>query len=120
MNRDTRPDDLRPYEPPGAPRFAIGDRVRVRLSGECRALFRRYSHLGETYHSETPARTHFEQEDGQTGAVIERPAARKRSNQGHDVLVEFDVPLDVPGSLMVAHGYAAAELEPLEDVDADR
>ena len=102
------PSDLdRPWEPWT---FKVGDRVRVRLSGECR--WARFSKaLGDG---------HLPVEDGLEGEIVDWPEGWPRGG-GHDLAVWFDSPpllvdpdTGVPGYLTRA-SYAAIELELLED-----
>lgn len=91
----------------------VGDRVRVRLSGECRI-----EHDGEKGH---PAVI-----DGATGVVTTLHAPLclivgtcLYADQGHGYFVDLDVPVsdlpDEPTNLLVGTHLAAIELEPLDD-----
>lgn len=94
------------YFEPWTPK--IGDRVRVRLSGECQYSVR----LGT---SGPAIQGHSAGEDGVTGTVIEWPlAAWMRVGQGHDFAVEYDGPIESEGLTMRGAEYAACELEPLD------
>ena len=107
------PSDLdRPWEP-WAPR--IGDRVRVRLNGECREVFKsRNKRTGDVIHDLPHAQEH----NGLTGTVIERPShlpARKNGAHCFFVLLD-DPPTSSPwGGTTTMAPFAAIELELLED-----
>lgn len=88
-------DDLRPYWP-GT--FKVGDRVRVRLSGEC--PFMRGE--GEIVHAP--------EEDGVTGTVDRVTCP---FTPGHPIDVIFDTSYRLNGQTWVGGCFAAAELEPL-------
>lgn len=87
----------------------IGDRVRVRLNGECQLQFP----------ATAPGRlADHESFDGYTGTVVQPPwnldpvAIAFLGSQGHSYAVKFD-----PGQSTVWAGdfFAACELELLED-----
>jgi hypothetical protein len=95
------------------PTFKVGDRVRVRLIGECAlkptpgSYFERIGQIG-----------HPEYENGVTGVVT---AVGRRgdylSDQGHTIDVDYDVPcrpLLPSGRWMGGGTYCAQELERLE------
>lgn len=86
-------DYWEPWQP------AVGDRVRVRLSGECgRMESGRYVH------------THIMPgADGHSGIVISTNAGGDQ----HPYHVRFDEPYLAYGTLVLSNVYAAIELEPL-------
>lgn len=111
----------RPYWQPWTPR--VGQRVRVRLSGECAA---------RQHHHDTDARRvtlgpggHYATEEGREGVIVactrQLCAEWRRDHWGHGVHVIYDEPFEIEladGSAAKAIGqaYAAIELEPLEEV----
>ncbi len=100
-------NDLRPWVPEGAREFREGDRVRVRLSGECRARFTGIR--GDTW-------GHSAIEDGAVGIVGIDPFFRNPTTPSHAIKVLFDPPLiDWPNWVRLhGMGYAPSELELLE------
>lgn len=107
------------------PVFEKGQRVRVRLNGEC--------DYRQTHHYTTWSETrgfnmamgnmvqsdHQENEGGRPGIIVHVNEVNHPANRQHVYLVKFDVPL---GSL-VCHerqemlNYCAEELEPLTGLD---
>lgn len=96
-----------PWIPEGAWMPRIGERVRVRLSGECRHQW------GEGY---CDPDGHFDFEDGLTGTVIS-PDGRPH-HAGHPIWVGWDtahrVSLPQGNLLLMGCPYALAELEPVD------
>lgn len=91
----------------------VGDRVRVRLSGECQAVCIYYRRAGAPLHKNIP--------DGRIGTVVEgHPMidandARLHARDGHTYPVEFDDAVLAPYGFIVGSHFAATELEPLDD-----
>ena len=90
----------------------IGDRVRVRLSGECRVtgLAKRFD--GTVVWIDT----HIAAENGQTGTVIECPFIARDGfcmEDSHRSVVQFDEHLSDPEFPCRVGHFAACELEPL-------
>lgn len=101
------------WVPETARPFVVGDRVRVRLSGECTTNGRQYNsrtgEIGISY------QRHIPEEDGKTGTVIERPSYMAPA-QRHYVSVEFDAVFSAGGfKRIVAATYAPAELELIQE-----
>lgn len=98
---------IEPWDP------KIGDRVRVRLNGECQVPLWRWSPLGVQSMNET----HDHREHGQIGTVNQHPDwARQAVLLGHPYAVWFDQPIRINTGLLVGACYAACELEPLDKV----
>ena len=96
-------DDLRPWVPPGVRPFKIGDRVRVRLSGECRLP------QNVTTHGYVE---HYPEQNGMEGVVIDN-VGWPSADPAHTYLVKLP-PVDF-GSWGVGGGtFAAIELELVE------
>jgi len=94
-------------------RFEVGQRVRVRLSPECR-------HQRIWLPSGLRLPGHAPEEDGQTGTVLMAIGFDPQSDS-HTIPVGFDTWFAVAPGLVVRDAYfAAAELEPLDADDADR
>ena len=95
----------------------IGDRVRVRLNGECRfetSGFNRYGVPSKRYP------THREWENGKTGTVIPCRfitshgfCSHASDGRGHWIVVQYDIVEDHPDINTIAGHYAAVELEPI-------
>lgn len=90
---------------------ATGDRVKIRLSHECK--HGRYAE--ET--GKLEAVGHFAEEDGKIGTVFDYPSGYPVRN-GHDVAVALDHYIEVKTiskrpALFVAGAYFAGELEPI-------
>jgi hypothetical protein len=101
-------DDLRPWVPPGAREFQVGDRVKVRLSGECRLTFRRQRmQSGQIFASGV---THEREADQQTGIIKEC----ETFDDGHSLHVRFDEEIETPDGYLVLAWYAPSELDLLE------
>ncbi len=101
-------DDMRPYWP-GV--FKIGERVRVRLSAECREVF---ANVGLNGPYDVIVDTHIGHllaEEGRMGTVIESPLTKQT---GHNIVVRLDHGIHSGGGTMRAVSYAATELEPLQ------
>jgi hypothetical protein len=106
----------RPYE---YRTFAIGDRVKVKTSPECRQPRARAGNrflLG-----------HFSRENGRTGTICEWPSSFGDVINGHSICIDFDEPFQLPSdeSFQFPKGYivdgavfASCELELLEAADA--
>lgn len=98
----------------------LGQRVRVRLSGECREHFTAYQD-DTPYFRPVP---HYAEEDGRVGAVTEV----RQDEQGHRFYVDFEEPFRLRRRYELFRGwvsprlmgacYAAIELEPLGATDA--
>lgn len=95
--------DRREYAEPWAP--AVGMRVRVRLSAECRVVPHPDSPQGEA-----GERGHSPWEDGITGVVIFDDV--RHLGQGHRFLVAWDESRWYAQGWCNAAAYAAAELVP--------
>ena len=97
--------------------FAVGDRVRIRLSPECA--------LRITWAPSGTITGHLEEEDGRTGTVITKeeacrvvriPIDAMHTPMSHPYLVRFDERFFIcPGQAAFSAHYAAVELIPLED-----
>lgn len=96
----------------------VGDRVRVRISGECGVQGGSLSPI-----SKAGVTAHFPDEDGATGTVYDpflvHPAksVEMLMAQGHTVFVRLDQEIPAPGSYfgsVNASAYALSEVEPLE------
>ncbi len=111
-------DDLHPWQPASAPTFQIGDRVRIRLSSECRALFRHFV-PGSDAILRRGIFAHLPQEENRIGTIIPRVLDRIPTNDTHCYLVRFDVPILLGRSRILSHGYAASELELLSERSED-
>jgi hypothetical protein len=96
--------------------WKVGDRVRVRLSGECQL----------EYHDLSPAKRiagicngHLSAEDGLTGTVVEygnSPDIHAFAvKQGHPYSVQWDRNIRTGRFHWGGSNYAAAELEPNHD-----
>jgi hypothetical protein len=91
----------------------IGDRVRVRLSVECDAQFRRSARGGDlsNMRPHAPRGHYFAKEDGEVGHVEgilgEGQLREHRPVRGHRFAVRYESDPTKIG------GYAAIELEPL-------
>ena len=107
------PSDLdRPWEP-WTPK--VGDRVSVRLNGECKHKFAARSARSHQIFRGVP---HAREHDGLTGTVIERPSHWPAVPMtSHRYYVRFDVPpvTSYWGGVTTMAPFAAIELEPLED-----
>lgn len=99
---------------------AEGDRVRVRISGECRATLAydtgRDGLLSEVF---VDRLGHSPTEDGAVGEVIIVEQWFDSGDSAHDThrfMVEFDEPVavDVVDHPQTCHYFAACELIPLE------
>lgn len=105
-------DEQRFYEP-WAP--AVGQRVRVRLSGECQAPVQ-----PDTNFYRVITKGHHELIDGVTGEVCVHPdlngSGDLYAEHGHFYDVRFDHGIKIPGTpfVMVGDTFAAIELEPAE------
>jgi hypothetical protein len=93
----------------------IGDRVRVRLNGECR-----FETFGMNRHGILSERkpSHREWEDGKTGTVvlcrwIAEDGYCLSDRWGHGIVIEYDTEVNRPDIFAKAGHYAACELEPL-------
>lgn len=95
-----------PWLPEGARVPQPGDRVRVRLSGECRVRFALRDGAGEPQGSQAG---HFAVEDGKTGVVM-----RMIDYPHHQYVVALDVPTVCAGMMIESIGYCAHELELLD------
>ena len=97
--------------------FAVGDRVRTKLSPECPRRV--------TWEPSGTITGHLAEEDGRTGTVITTEEACRATGVpsdligtpvSHPYLVRFDETfLIAPGAAAFSNHYAAVELEPLED-----
>lgn len=93
----------------------VGDRVRVMLSPECRAVFRsRWADSRQLMNA--PSLTHIAGEDGRVGTVIDIEHADEDIAPGHIYLTQFDRPVfsSAVGLFAEASTFAAVELEPLD------
>jgi hypothetical protein len=107
IDHETEP---RFWTPATLPRFKVGDRVRVRLSAECRANGRFVSAATGQIRMEG-IRGHLTVEDGRSGTVVAIVAGT------HPLKVELDEPLPLnplTGNRLRFSRYAPIELEPLE------
>lgn len=100
------PDLDQPWEP-WQPK--VGDRVRVRLNGECHRRYHVMSLLGT--HSDVRY-GHVPEEDGRIGTVAIGPG--RPSEPSHRFAVVYDVPMFSDGLPIVGGAYAAIELELIE------
>jgi hypothetical protein len=102
----------RPIEPW---RPKVGDRVRVRLNGECRVTFTAYG-ANDLIPRYSRHDGHHIAEDGQHGTVQLWPSPIA-SCASHPYFVRFDSPIPMDDSDGRLHGsiYAACELEALTD-----
>ena len=87
----------------------VGDRVRIRLSGECQAEVQ----AGSPMHRAGMLSGHVPDEHGMTGTV-DMVNSREYVRDQHPYLVQFDRPLFLGNDCSCGDLYAAAELEPLE------
>ena len=100
---------------PPIPEFRLGQRVRVRLSGECPARWT------EPYDAEVYRRfgtiQHHPDEDGLVGEVVEAPPTLAIPAPGHDIYVRFPAPVILGGVRLrrCRSVFAWNELEPVED-----
>lgn len=89
----------------------IGDRVRVRLNGECRVDWR--SHDVQMT-SKGLVQGHQLVEDGRLGTVSDCgegfPCPHTKP-MGHEYGIEYDTPMDALGIVWAGGHYAAGELE---------
>ena len=88
----------------------VGQRVRVRLSGECRAPLEPLSgglRVGATYR-------HPQEFDGLSGTVIET-RDKFYENSGHQYHVQLDTHVWVNGEPFWLDHFAAIELEPIDE-----
>lgn len=93
-------------------RPAIGDRVQVRLSPECRHPRR------EVTTGKIERYGHYPEEHGAVGQVIPFPARAKPANQ-HDIAVWFDQAIAIQTEpqqweIMSGGAYFIGELEPID------
>ena len=98
---DSMPENLdAPWEPRT---FKVGDRVRIRLSGECRGRFRRIA-TGEKIQ-------HRRCSDGCVGRVVD-----VQRHHDHPYKIRIDPPIYDPdrGTYYNGGPFAAIELEPME------
>ena len=112
-------DDLRPWVPEGARQFQVGDRVRVRLSGECNVRSRGISEWTNEYFGPVIL-GHPKVFNGLFGVVVADYSPDKPI-PGHPVAVEFDHEVVLGLGLCVGSRFAPNELEllaPAEDGDA--
>ena len=104
----------RPWVPSNLPTFRVGDRVRVRLSGECRVS------AGEnTFQGKHGIYGHFPEMDGQIGRIVEIHAGDDCIS-GHPYEVNIDKPLTLSVDRKrryYSDDFAAIELDLLEDRD---
>lgn len=98
------------WEPPGMWKPKVGDRVRIRLSAECRVS----PHPDSTY-ARAGLPGHLAWEDGRTGEVTTFPLHESLVTQGHRYTVLWDAPRTVNGERVDGGCYAACELTPLTD-----
>ena len=111
-------------------RFRMGERVRVRLSGECRTeVVYVCMRCEDDCDHDTERRGHDPAEDGAVGridsvpndqpfdpeSILGRAILRDPGFWAHEYAVEFDAPVHPAGAdpQMCIH-YAANELEPLD------
>jgi hypothetical protein len=95
--------DRTPWEPPGLT-FKVGDRVRIRLSAECRATFRY-----------RPGEGHPTFLDGLTGWIIDVYA--NHPARGHHYGVVFDERVTVGEYDQGGEWLSGAELQPAASDD---
>ena len=94
--------------------FKVGNRVRVRLSGECQL---EHQQDGPAHRRGHIDRGHAPEEDGAIGTVLayrDSPSTDWVAAQGHCIRVEFDDLVVIKGHPYSGSYYAAAELELLE------
>jgi hypothetical protein len=97
------------YWEPWTPK--VGDRVRVRLSPECR-------HERQSSSTREMIGSHIPEENGRVGTVAPWPNPTWPRRNGHDICVVFDVPIAVTAwRHFYGCAFAAIELVPL---DAER
>lgn len=96
---------IEPWQP------QIGDRVRVRLNGECQAAFVSRFGTGQAFGTSS----HIAESDGEIGTVSVF-GELLISNPDHPFTVEFDKLIwsASEASFFFGAAYAACELEPLE------
>ncbi len=109
------PQDQGFWEPQ---QFKIGDRVRVRLNGECRFETLGMNSLGVM---SKPGLLHRAWEDGKTGTVIPCRYIASRGfcehasdGRGHKIVVQYDTAEIHPDISTDTGHYAAVELELLD------
>lgn len=91
------------------PTFKVGDRVRVRLDGECCAVYRSWSGVG-----------HPPVHDGQAGTVVASPPTYQleyppdETLRTHPITVRFDHWITVEGRTFSGSWFAPTELERIE------
>ena|SRR5450755_1968554 len=103
----TDQDPNAPWVPENARPFLVGDRVRVRLSGECRHP--KWKENGKV------KRGHVAEEDGRVGR-IEFFFQGVPSDGGHLMFVLYDEAIRWHEYSVVGTGYAAIELEHLDEL----
>lgn len=111
MTPQTEHNPHAPWRPEGMRDFVAGDRVRVRLSGECRATWMSYSLITNL---PTGPKAHHPLEEGRTGKVLRRPFGHPAQREDHPHFVWYDDPMSTGEGLMVGGSYAPNELELLE------
>jgi hypothetical protein len=94
--------------------FAVGQRVRIRVSAECRLAGTADSPL-----SGAGLRGHHPDEDGMMGRVIHRPIPDGILEQGHTVTVVWDSAIICDGARCSCGAYAPTELELIEPLPAE-
>lgn len=108
----------RPWVPENARPFVVGDRVRVRLSAECRKrVLVRSVITGKVVNGRGVG--HRVESDGQIGTVIDwLPLFGPPKKRTHNILVRYDHPIPLGGSQFSENGggFAAIELELIEAV----
>ncbi len=84
----------------------VGDRVRIRLSGECRL-----TPDPGTVHAQSEVSGHDPREDGRTGFVKEIDVNNSLGVQGHPYGVFWDTLMECGPYFVRGDWYAAVELE---------
>jgi hypothetical protein len=100
------------WTPPSLPRFKVGDRVRVRLSGECDRNGKVSLWRGGRWIETEQESNHPPELDGVEGVVVE---VRENSETGHPFVVMFPrEPYTRSLGWVESDMYSATELELLE------
>jgi hypothetical protein len=93
----------------------VGDRVRVRLNGECQVLMQQFDQDNGYKPIPVDPGGHFTAEDGRTGRIvpIDPRIHVEVEPEAHPYVVKFDRPIPMGNGLYCfASPFAACELEP--------